>query len=125
MSKMLPWEKTDLPFMLIMDQKSWPLCVIPLSACSAVLVFLPSLLACATTLVIPMLLYKSCPSLLVRTHKPCPKSLNTRAKRALYDNLGSDEQLAVNLDYKIQQTKKDGWRGSKIKEREVRYVIQE
>src|SRR6266550_1485689 len=70
MSKMLPWEKTDLPFMLIMDQKSWPLCVIPLSACSAVLVFLPSLLACATTLVIPMLLYKSCPSLLVRTHKP-------------------------------------------------------
>ena len=54
-----------------------------------------------------------------------PKSLNTRAKRALYDNLGSDEQLAINLDYKIQQTKKDGWRGSKIKEREVRYVIHE
>src|SRR6266550_8787262 len=74
MSKMLPWEKTDLPFMLIMDQKSWPLCVIPLSACSAVLVFLPSLLACATTLVIPMLLYKSCPSLLVRTHKPCSRN---------------------------------------------------
>jgi type I restriction enzyme R subunit len=54
-----------------------------------------------------------------------PKSLNTPAKRALYDNLGQDEQLAINLDYKIQQTKKDGWRGSKIKEREVRYAIQE
>jgi type I restriction enzyme R subunit len=54
-----------------------------------------------------------------------PKSLNTSAKRALYDNLGRDEQLAINLDYKIQQTKKDGWRGSKIKEREVRYAIQE
>ncbi len=54
-----------------------------------------------------------------------PKSLNTPAKRALYDNLGHDEQLAINLDYKIQQTKKDGWRGSRIKEREVRYAIQE
>jgi type I restriction enzyme, R subunit len=51
--------------------------------------------------------------------------LNTRAKRALYDNLGNDEQLAINLDAAIQRTKKDGWRGNKIKEREVRYVIQE
>jgi len=53
-----------------------------------------------------------------------PKSLNTRAKRALYNNLGNDEQLAINLDRVIQQTKKDGWRGNKIKEREVRYAIQ-
>ena len=54
-----------------------------------------------------------------------PKLLNTRAKGALYDNLGNDEQLAINLDAAIQRTKKDGWRGNKIKEREVRYVIQE
>ncbi len=54
-----------------------------------------------------------------------PKSLNTRAKRALYDNLGQNEQLALSLDAKIQRTKKDGWRGSKIKEKEVRYAIQE
>ncbi len=54
-----------------------------------------------------------------------PKSLNTRAKRALYNNLGNDEQLAINLDAAIQHTKKDGWRGNRIKEREVRYVIQE
>ena len=52
-----------------------------------------------------------------------PKSLNTRAKRALYNNLGNNEQLAVNLDAVIQQTKKDGWRGNKIKERELRYAI--
>jgi predicted metal-dependent hydrolase len=38
---------------------------------------------------------------------------------------------SVNILFKaisqveIQQTKKDGWRGSKIKEREVRYVIHE
>ncbi len=52
-----------------------------------------------------------------------PKSLNTPAKRALYDNLGKDEQLAIKVDAEIQRTKKDGWRGSKIKEREVRYAI--
>ena len=52
-----------------------------------------------------------------------PKLLNTRARRALYDNLGKDEQLAITLDAKIQQTKKDGWRGNRIKEREVRYAI--
>ena len=52
-----------------------------------------------------------------------PKSLNTRARRALYDNLGNDEQRAITLDDVIQRTKKDGWRGSRIKEREVRYAI--
>ena len=54
-----------------------------------------------------------------------PNLLNTRARRALYDNLGKNEQLAIALDAKIQQTKKDGWRGNKIKEREVRYAILE
>src|SRR3989440_7170201 len=53
-----------------------------------------------------------------------PKLLNTRARRALYDNLGKDEQLAITLDAAIQRTKKDGWRGNKIKEREVRYALQ-
>jgi type I restriction enzyme R subunit len=52
-----------------------------------------------------------------------PQALDTRAKRALYDNLGKDEQLAVDIDYEIRSTKKDGWRGNRIKEREVRYVI--
>jgi type I restriction enzyme R subunit len=54
-----------------------------------------------------------------------PNLLNTRARRALYDNLGKNEQLAIALDAKIQQTKKDGWRGNRIKEREVRYAIYE
>ncbi|CAG0937184.1 Type-1 restriction enzyme R protein [Thermoflexales bacterium] len=52
-----------------------------------------------------------------------PTSLNTRARRALYDNLGQNEQVAVALDDDLRATKKDGWRGNKIKEREVRYVI--
>ncbi len=54
-----------------------------------------------------------------------PKLLNTRARRALYDNLGQNEQLALALDDAIKLKKKDGWRGNKIKEREVRYAILE
>jgi len=52
-----------------------------------------------------------------------PKSLDRPAKRALYDNLGSDEALALALDADIRYTKKDDWRGNRIKEREVRYAI--
>lgn len=52
-----------------------------------------------------------------------PKSLNTPAKRALFDNLGRDEALAVALDTEIRQTKKDNWRGNKFKEKEVRIAI--
>ena len=54
-----------------------------------------------------------------------PRSLNTRAKRALYDNLGNSEQLAIQLDDVVRRTKRDDWRGNKIKERELRYAIGE
>ncbi|MHC1740142.1 MAG: type I restriction endonuclease subunit R [Anaerolineaceae bacterium] len=52
-----------------------------------------------------------------------PSHLDSDAKRSLYDNLNRDEELALALDSEIRSTKKDDWRGSKIKEREVRYVI--
>jgi type I restriction enzyme R subunit len=52
-----------------------------------------------------------------------PSSLNTRAKQSLYDNLGNDEQLALAMDADIQRTKKDGWRGNLIKEREILAAI--
>lgn len=49
--------------------------------------------------------------------------LDTPAKRAFYDNLGSDEGLAVSLDEIIRKTKKADWRGDLIKEREVKRAI--
>ncbi len=52
-----------------------------------------------------------------------PKSLDTRAKRALYDNLDHDEELAQVLDYEVIYTRKDDWRGNRIKEKEVLYAI--
>ncbi|MBX3065590.1 MAG: restriction endonuclease subunit R, partial [Anaerolineae bacterium] len=52
-----------------------------------------------------------------------PSSINTRAKQALFDNLGNNEQLAIVLDAEIQRTKKDGWRGNRFKEKEVLIAI--
>jgi len=52
-----------------------------------------------------------------------PKSLDSRAKRALYDNLGNDEVLALAIDEAIRTTKKDDWRGHPVKEKEVKNAI--
>ncbi|MBN2387684.1 MAG: type I restriction endonuclease subunit R [Anaerolineales bacterium] len=54
-----------------------------------------------------------------------PRSLNTAARRALYDNLGTDEALALAIDQKILSTRHADWRGNMIKEREVKYAIAE
>ncbi|MEH1984618.1 type I restriction endonuclease subunit R [Nostoc sp.] len=52
-----------------------------------------------------------------------PQSLNSAAKRALYDNLNQDEALSLAIDDAIRKTKKDGWRGNIMKEREVKNAI--
>jgi len=54
-----------------------------------------------------------------------PDGISTSAQRALYDNLGDNETLAVELDETLRTTKKDDWRGHHFKEREVRNVIRE
>ena len=61
-------------------------------------------------------------------HKPennsnYPTSLNSAAKRALYDNLGSNEDLAIKVDDIVRKTKKDDFRGNKFKEREIEIAI--
>jgi len=52
-----------------------------------------------------------------------PKPMDTSAKRALYDNLDKNEELALAVDYAVMSSKKDGWRGHKVKEKEVRYAV--
>lgn len=54
-----------------------------------------------------------------------PISLDTSVKRNLYDNLGRNETLTIDMDQKIRLTKRDGWRDHKIKLKEVKYAIQE
>lgn len=48
-----------------------------------------------------------------------PKTMNSSAKRALYDNLNKNERLAIELDQTIQDTKRDDWRGNRMKKREL------
>ena len=49
-----------------------------------------------------------------------PATIDAPAKRALYDNLGNDEQLALSVDKAVKQSARDGWRGHRMKERSVR-----
>lgn len=52
-----------------------------------------------------------------------PSTINTNAKRALYDNLNSDEKLALKVNENVEAAKPDDWRGSIIKEKRVRIAI--
>ncbi len=57
--------------------------------------------------------------------QPYPSDINTSARRALFDNLGENAQLAADLDARIQYIKKDDWRNNKFKTREVRGAIED
>jgi len=52
-----------------------------------------------------------------------PKSIGTKAKRALYDNLDNNEKLALKVHENIDTRKSEGWRGTKIKERQLKLAI--
>jgi type I restriction enzyme R subunit len=54
-----------------------------------------------------------------------PGSVDTPAKRALYDNLARDEATAIRVDTAVRYTRKDDWRGNRFKEREVRNAVRE
>jgi len=54
-----------------------------------------------------------------------PTTINTNAKRALFDNLGRNETMADEMDNKIRSTKKDGWRDHPQKLKAVRNAITE
>lgn len=53
-----------------------------------------------------------------------PAEIRTPAQKALYDNLGQDKELAINLHNAIITTKKDNWKGNKFKERELKKAIE-
>jgi type I restriction enzyme R subunit len=52
-----------------------------------------------------------------------PKSMNTAGKRALYDNLGKDEALALAIDGAIHASRQDDWRGNAFKIKKIRNAI--
>ena len=52
-----------------------------------------------------------------------PTALDTAAKRALYDNLGKDEALALHTDHAIYESRQDDWRGNSFKVKKVKLAI--
>ncbi len=52
-----------------------------------------------------------------------PKSLNTNAKRALYDYMDKNESLALAVDRAIKTSKQDGFRGNPQKENLIKKAI--
>jgi type I restriction enzyme R subunit len=52
-----------------------------------------------------------------------PASLDSSAKRALYDNLGKDEALALDVDKAIYQSRQHDWRSNTHKVRRVMLAI--
>jgi type I restriction enzyme R subunit len=52
-----------------------------------------------------------------------PATVDTRAKQALYDNLGKSAEKALALHEAIMKSREDGWRGHPQKERRIRIAI--
>jgi len=64
-----------------------------------------------------------CKKLEQSTPSDYPSSIDSRGKRALYDNLDKNENIALELDNMINQTKADGWRGKTIKEKTLKIAV--
>lgn len=52
-----------------------------------------------------------------------PGSINTPARKALYDNLGRDAGLALAVDAAVLDSRQDDWRGNAMKIKRVRLAI--
>ncbi len=52
-----------------------------------------------------------------------PKTLNTPGKRALYNNLNHNEDLAIRIDEVVKQVRPDGWRGIKPREQIIKGAL--
>jgi type I restriction enzyme, R subunit len=52
-----------------------------------------------------------------------PVALDTPGKRALYNNLGQNEELALAVDKAVKTTRPDSWRGVQPRENQVKKAI--
>ena len=52
-----------------------------------------------------------------------PPSVKTAAQRALYNNLGKNEGLALAVDKAVHESRQNGWRSNAIKTQRVRIAI--
>ncbi len=59
------------------------------------------------------------------TAKAYPETMDTMAKRALYDNFGNNEVLVTKIDTAVRYTKKAEWLGDRFKEKEIARAIEQ
>ncbi|MCX5977490.1 MAG: restriction endonuclease subunit R, partial [Coprothermobacterota bacterium] len=52
-----------------------------------------------------------------------PSTIDTPSKRALFNNLSKNEELALRIDQAVLKNCQDGWRDSPMKTKLVRYAI--
>jgi type I restriction enzyme R subunit len=52
-----------------------------------------------------------------------PERLNTPGKRALWNNLGQDEALALKIDMAVREVRPDAWRGVPPRERTIKAAL--
>ena len=52
-----------------------------------------------------------------------PEKLNTPGKRALYNNLNQNEELALKVDEAVKRTRPDSWRGHLAKEKTIKATL--
>ena len=52
-----------------------------------------------------------------------PAQLNTSGRRALYNNLGESEALAMQIDGAVKKTRPDGWRGVQARELVIKAAL--
>jgi type I restriction enzyme R subunit len=52
-----------------------------------------------------------------------PASVDTKAKQALYDNLGQDEAKSLAVDKAVMDSREAGFRGNLLKEKRIRLAI--
>jgi type I restriction enzyme R subunit len=56
---------------------------------------------------------------------PCNNAakLDTPGKRALWNNLGQNEELALKIDASVRHVRPDGWRGVLAREQVIKRAI--
>ena len=52
-----------------------------------------------------------------------PGTLNTPGRRALYNNLNEDEELAIRVDEAVKSQRPDGWRGVQAREQIIKSAL--
>lgn len=57
------------------------------------------------------------------TSDETPKRLDTRGKRALYNNLGQNEELALAVDEAVRRVRPDGWRDNQARENTIKQAL--